>query len=237
MTIYRLITNNGAGIDRYGLLNVVAFIIALLTALVLHEIAHGLVALWNGDVTAKVYGRLSLNPLRHFDIAGLLLMLLVGFGWAKPVPINPNNFKNRKLGAITVSIAGIATNLLIALLAAMCLVLFAKIKPQNESMGYFTYFLAETAYLTASLNVTFALFNLLPLYPLDGYRLLSCFVDGNNGAMVFLRRYSLYILLGLLVLNYLPIVSNYSPLNLYLSKFGGLIEGGFISLWRLIFNV
>ena len=107
MYIYRLLTNNGQGLSREGLLNVVAFIAALFVALILHEIAHGLVALWNGDNTAKAYGRLSLNPLRHFDWVGLLLMLLVGFGWAKPVPINPNNFKRRKLGAITVSVAGV----------------------------------------------------------------------------------------------------------------------------------
>lgn len=237
MTIYNLLTNNGAGISRFGLLNVVAFIVALLAALVLHEIAHGLVALWNGDPTAKIYGRLSLNPLKHFDLIGLLMMLLVGFGWAKPVPVNPNNFKDRKVGAITVSIAGVLTNLLIALVSSMCFVLFAKINPQTESMVYFVYFLRVSASLTMSLNVTFALFNLLPLYPLDGYRLLSCFVYENNGAMAFLRRYSLYILLGFIVLNHIPIVSAYSPLNLYLGSLGGLIENGFVSLWRLIFNV
>ena len=102
------------GFCREGLLNAAAFVVALLTALILHEIAHGLVALWNGDRTAKQYGRLSPNPIKHFDIVGLLMMLLVGFGWAKPVPINPNNFKNRKTGAITVSIAGVITNLLLA---------------------------------------------------------------------------------------------------------------------------
>lgn len=235
MIIYQLLTNYGAGIDRFGLLNVVAFIVALLTALVLHEIAHGLVALWNGDETAKVYGRLSLNPLRHFDLIGLLMMLLVGFGWAKPVPVNPNNFKNRRVGAITVSIAGVLTNLLIAFVAAMCWVLFLKINPQTQSMEYFAYFLRVSAELTLTLNVTFALFNMLPLYPLDGYRLLSCFVDSRNGFMVFMRRYSLYILLGLVVLSHIPFISIYSPLYWYLDILGGLIEKGFVLLWRLIF--
>ena len=114
MYIYRLLTNGGQEITREGLLNVVAFIPALLMALILHEIAHGLVALWNGDQTAKMYGRLSLNPLKHFDWIGLVMMVLVGFGWAKPVPIDPNNFKKRKLGCITVSIAGVITNLFLA---------------------------------------------------------------------------------------------------------------------------
>ena len=238
MYIYRLLTDNGQGLSRTGLLNVVAFIVALFVALILHEIAHGLVALWNGDNTAKACGRLSLNPIRHFDLTGLVLMLLVGFGWARPVPVNPNNFKNRKVGAITVSIAGVLTNLIIAFLAAMGLVLFDKIESlgKSESLGYFVYFCRELMLMLMGLNVSFALFNILPLYPLDGYRLLSCFVPQNNKAMTFLRRYSLYIILGFLLLYYMPYVSDYSPLNLYIGKFGGLIQQGFYSFWRLIFN-
>ena len=234
MTLYRLFADAPSG--RHGLLNVLAFVVALLSALVLHEIAHGLVALWNGDNTAKVYGRLSLNPIRHFDWVGLLLMFLVGFGWAKPVPVNPNNFKDRKVGAITVSIAGVLTNVLLAFFAAMVYVLFARIKPQTAGASYAVYFFAVLADLMCQLNVWFALFNLLPLYPLDGYRLLSCFVNENNGAMVFLRRYSLYILLGFIVLNSISVISFISPLHWYLSEFGGLIQSGFYNFWRLIFN-
>ena len=234
MTLYRLFANAPNG--RYGLLTVLAFIVALLSALVLHELAHGLVALWNGDPTAKVYGRLTLNPLKHFDWIGLILMFLVGFGWAKPVPVNPNNFKDRKVGAITVSIAGVATNIILAFVAAMAYVLFMKITPQTEGAAYAVYFFAVLAQLTCQLNVNFALFNLLPLYPLDGYRLLSCFIDERNGAMMFIRRYSLYIMLGFIVLNSISFLSIISPLNWYLAKFGGLIQGGFYNFWRLIFN-
>lgn len=237
MTIYNLITNYGQGVSREGLLNVLAFILALLSALVLHEIAHGLVALWNGDNTAKMYGRLSLNPIKHFDLIGLLMMFLVGFGWAKPVPVDPRNFKNRKVGAITVSIAGILTNIVVAFFSAMGLALFYMVTPKSEGMYYFIYFCRVTMSLMLQLNVSFALFNILPLFPLDGYRLLSCFVDENKSFMVFLRKYSLYILLGLIVLNYIPFVSTYSPLNLYLVGLGNLIQDGFFNLWRLIFNV
>lgn len=102
-----MIRENG----RLGLLYVLALLFAIVFALVLHEVAHGLVALWNGDPTAKMYGRLSLNPLKHFDIFGLLMMLIVGFGWAKPVPVDPRNFKKYKTGCVTVSIAGILTNI------------------------------------------------------------------------------------------------------------------------------
>ena len=238
MYIYELLTDNGQGVSRKCLLNVVAFIVALFVALILHEIAHGLVALWNGDKTAKAYGRLSLNPLKHFDWTGLILMLLVGFGWAKPVPVNPNNFRNRKVGAITVSIAGVLTNIIIALFAAMGKVLIGKvnINGMNESLYYFVYFCYSLMSMLEVLNVSFALFNILPLYPLDGYRLVSCFVPQDNKVMLFLRRYSLYIILGFLLLNYIPYVSAYSPLNLYIGRFGALIREGFESLWGLIFN-
>lgn len=214
-----------------------AEILAVVFALVLHELAHGLIALLNGDNTAKLYGRLSVNPLRHFDIVGLAMMLLVGFGWAKPVPINPNNFKNRKVGAITVSVAGIVTNLLLAFLCAIGvagLETIAVINP-DSSLEYFVYFCFWFMLAMVQINISFALFNLLPLFPLDGYRLISCFVNENNGFMRFMRRYSLYILLGFIVLNYIPVVSSYSPLRLYLSGLGGLIQDGFISLWRLVF--
>lgn len=239
MYIYSLLTNNGQGITRESLLTVVAFIVALFVALILHEIAHGLVALWNGDNTAKVYGRLSLNPIKHFDLMGLFLMLLVGFGWAKPVPVNSNNFRNRKIGAITVSIAGVVTNIIISFLAAMGVVLIGNMNTQgmSESLYYFVYFCYALMYMLLGLNVSFALFNILPLYPLDGYRLLSCFVPQSNMAMTFLRRYSIYIILGFLVLDYVPFVSAYSPLNLYIGSFGTLIQQGFCSFWRLIFNV
>ncbi len=225
------------GLTRETILIVLAEILAVVFALVLHELAHGLIALLNGDNTAKLYGRLSVNPLRHFDIVGLAMMLLVGFGWAKPVPINPNNFKNRKVGAITVSVAGIVTNLLLAFLCAIGvagLETIAVINP-DSSLEYFVYFCFWFMLAMVQINISFALFNLLPLFPLDGYRLISCFVNENNGFMRFMRRYSLYILLGFIVLNYIPVVSSYSPLRLYLSGLGGLIQDGFISLWRLVF--
>lgn len=226
------------GFSREGLLNALAFVVALLTALILHEIAHGLVALWNGDGTAKAYGRLSLNPLKHFDWIGLTMMLLVGFGWAKPVPINPNNFKKRKLGCVTVSIAGVVTNIILAFLFAIGVVLFGDLLSAlqvNTSLYYFVYFLFALCLLAMQLNVNFALFNILPLYPLDGYRFLSCFVNEQNKFMTFLRKYSLYILLGFIILNYIPFVRNFSPLNLYIGRLGEKIQIGFRAFWGLIF--
>lgn len=234
MYIYELLTANG-GISREGLLNVLAFVCALVFALTLHELAHGLVALWNGDPTAKYYGRLSINPLKHFDLFGLLMMLLVGFGWAKPVPVNPDNFKKRKVGAITVSVAGVLTNIVLAFLFALPLVAIGQMTVvKDSSQYYFLYFLYFFSYCMVSLNVSFALFNLLPLFPLDGYRLLACLVNENNGFMRFLRKYSLYIMLGLIVLNYIPVISTYSPFNLLMGWVGNVIREGFCNFWRLI---
>ena len=233
MTIIRILTNEYSGVTRESLLETIAFIVALLMALVLHEIAHGLVAYWNGDITAKYYGRLSLNPAKHFDIIGLIMMLFVGFGWAKPVPVNPNNFKNRKVGAFTVSLAGIVTNLVLAFLFSALFVFMGMIPVViGETSYYIVYFLCELGWYTAMLNVNFALFNLLPLYPLDGYRLLSCFVDERKPAMVAIRKYSLYIMLALLLLDRLPFVAN-SPFDWYIGKLGGVILGAFENFWGL----
>ncbi len=85
------------------------------------------------------------------------------------------------------------------------------------------------------LNVSFALFNLLPLFPLDGYRLLACFVSENNGYMRFVRKYSLYIMLGLILLENIPVIGVFTPLNLYIGTVGGWVQQGFIAFWRLIF--
>lgn len=239
MYIYDLLTANGGSVTREGLLNVLAFVFALVFALTLHEIAHGLVALWNGDNTAKLYGRLSPNPLQHFDPVGLLMMLLVGFGWAKPVPVNPDNFKHRKLGCVTVSLAGVVMNLLLAFLFALLYVVAGQIPlDQGSTQYYLVYLLYMFALFMVSINISFALFNILPLYPLDGYRLLASFVNENNGYMRFARRYHLYIMLVLVALDYLAdfLPSSLwwiSPLQLYIGTVGGWIRRGFVSFWGL----
>ncbi len=237
MYIYELLTQNGS-VDREGLLNVVAFIFALFVALILHELAHGLVALWFGDDTAKRYGRLSLNPMRHFDIMGLLMMFLVGFGWAKPVPINPNNFKNRRWGCVAVSLAGVLTNFLLAFLFVLPFVAIANALPNMQfeiysTQYYLVYLLIKICSYTASLNISFGLFNLLFLYPLDGYRLLSCFVNENNNFMAFLRRYSLYIMLGLILIGNVSALAPYSPLDWYIGTLGNAMLRLFQRFWGL----
>lgn len=97
-----------------GVIFVLGFATALIFALSLHEMSHALAAKINGDLTAAMYGRLSLNPMRHFDPVGLVMMLLVGFGWARPVPVDPRNFKNYRKGMLDVALAGVITNLIVA---------------------------------------------------------------------------------------------------------------------------
>lgn len=238
MYIYDLLTNGGAGLSREGLLNVVAFIIALVFALVLHEIAHGLVALWNGDNTAKAMGRLSVNPVKHFDLVGFIMLLLVGFGWARPVPVNPNNFKHRRWGAVSVSLAGVVTNLLLAFLFALPYHAIGKLYVINDKTYYLMYFLFVFCQFMVTLNISFALFNLLPLFPLDGYRMIAGFTGEDNGFMRFLRKYSLYIMLFLLVwdtiCSYVPVLTNFSPFYWYIRRFGAIIQGGFTAFWGLL---
>ena len=234
LDLIKMIRENG----RLGLLYVLALLCAIVVALVLHEIAHGLVALWNSDPTAKMYGRLSLNPLKHFDLFGLLMMLIVGIGWAKPVPVDPRNFKKYKTGCVTVSVAGILMNIVLAFIFAMPYVILGNIRITSSTSDAVYYLIAFFLYfsrLMVQLNVSFALFNLLPLFPLDGYRLLACFVSENNAYMRFVRKYSLYIMLGLILLENIPVIGAFTPLNLYIGTVGGWVQQGFIAFWRLIF--
>ena len=112
--LFRIFQMEAAPRDKFII--IIAYVAALLIGLILHELAHGYVAKWNGDDTAHMAGRLSFNPLKHLDPIGTLCMLLIGFGWAKPVPINTRNFRNFRRGFFTVAIAGITVNLIIALI-------------------------------------------------------------------------------------------------------------------------
>lgn len=138
--------------------------IILLIAFPIHECAHALVAKWLGDDTAEKQGRITLNPLKHLDLFGTILMLFAGFGWAKPVPINPNNFKKRKLGMALSSLAGPVSNLILAYIA----MILSKILLYTETSEELS-IICMNAML---INVGLAVFNLIPVPPLDGSRIL-----------------------------------------------------------------
>lgn len=147
---------------------IVIQIIAILFVLVTHEFAHAYVAYKFGDTTAKDMGRLSLNPLKHLDLIGTLSLFLFRFGWAKPVPINSNNFKNHKLGMFCVSIAGIVINLITALIALFIIYLF--------QLDGVLYLLFNNIFIY---GIVFAIFNILPIPPLDGSKMIATFLPLN----------------------------------------------------------
>jgi Zn-dependent protease len=133
---------------------------ALLISITFHEVAHGYTAYLLGDPTAKQMGRLSLNPIKHIDPTGLIMLFLFRFGWAKPVPFNPNYFKNRKMGTLAVAIAGPVSNLIIAVAS-----LFSFVWAPEAFGGFFG--------TLVQFNILFAVFNLLPIPPLDGSKILA----------------------------------------------------------------
>jgi len=143
-------------------LKVIFVIPGILLGVTFHEFAHGFVAYLMGDTTAKEQKRLSLNPLRHLDPAGTLMLLFFGFGWGKPVPISSSRFKNVRLGLVLVSLAGPATNILLAALIGQVNHLFA-LPP----------LIKEMLIMAATINIFLAVFNLIPLPPLDGSRLVT----------------------------------------------------------------
>nr|WP_101772779.1 site-2 protease family protein [Peptostreptococcus faecalis] len=163
-------------------------LLAILFAISIHEFGHAYVAHLNGDDTAKNSGRMTINPFHHIDPFGMLMMFLVRFGWAKPVPVNPNNYKNQKLGNITVSLAGIFFNLVSAIIFAM---IYSRVD---------MYSLKSVAYSLVVYNIAFASFNILPFPPLDGWSFISTFLPRNIVYKVYeYSRYTFILFILLIV--------------------------------------
>jgi Zn-dependent protease len=175
--------------------------VLLLYSVILHEVAHGFVAWRMGDPTAKWLGRLTLNPIRHIDPIGSLMLLFIGFGWAKPVPVNLDNIPavKRRKGLILVSAAGVTANIIIAFCA---LLIWRLVSPMPGGIIY------NVLYYLAWINIMLAAFNLIPIPPLDGSKILMGFTpESFNRTLMQIEPFGFFIVLGLLLVGLLdPVI-------------------------------
>lgn len=182
----------------------------VLLSLSLHETAHGYAASRLGDPTAKSLGRLTLNPIKHIDPIGFICMVLFGFGWAKPVPINTRYFKNPKRDMALTALAGPLSNILLAFVFAGLLRAEVMFAPETALFdGGVFYWLFQFLFLGVRLNITLAVFNLIPIPPLDGSRLLLVVLPTDTYFRIM--RYEKYIYIALMVALFFGLLD--TPIN------------------------
>src|SRR5690606_21143274 len=160
-------------LSRLNLIDILYSLPAIFLAFSFHEFAHAFVAYRMGDSTPKLQGRLTLDPLAHVDWIGLIMFALFGFGWAKPVQVNPTNFRNRKWGDVLVSIAGPVANILLAFLALLIIQISSSFYSFNSNLNNGMAILLSILYKIVSLNIVFAFLNLIPVPPFDGYKIVK----------------------------------------------------------------
>lgn len=202
------------------IISLLLYIVIILISLSVHELSHGYAAYLCGDATARNLGRLTLNPLAHLDPIGTFMMLVFGFGYAKPVPINPRNFNHYKRDLCIVSLAGPASNLLLAFFGTLAFYLTGIFLPYEVkvSIGGNVWFNFCISFITA--NTSLCVFNLLPIPPLDGSRILSAALPGKIA--YYYLKYERYIMIAMFVLLYQGALDNVLT---FLS--GGLLDGIF----------
>lgn len=211
----------GEGDIKTKLIYLAMYVIAIVVSLSFHEWAHAFAAHRMGDDTARNMGRMTINPLAHLDPMGFIMLLVIGFGWAKPVPVNPRNYRNYRVGEFIVSFAGIFTNLMIALFAALasCVVAAFDLKAGGnqvvpilirvvcfQNMGTkVPFMLYEFFYILGILNCALAVFNFIPVFPLDGSHIFDLIFGKLVGAkaIMWLHANGRYILYGFLILSVL----------------------------------
>lgn len=204
------------GISWQWLLEELCVVVAAMFAITVHESAHGLAAYWLGDDTAKRMKRISLNPFRHIDVFGLLMLAIAKVGWAKPVPVDMSRFKNPKAGMALTALAGPVSNVLLALLASvfypgLCARWLLTGSRVTEILYYLFYYLVI-------INAGLAVFNLIPIPPLDGSKLLAIVLpDSAHARLMRYERWGFLVLIALVLCGVLN-----TPLNFLRT---GLMDG------------
>lgn len=205
---------------HYKVIIFLTFTFAVMTAITAHEFAHAFTAYKLGDNTPKIAGRLTFNPMAHFDKIGLFCFLFLGFGWAKPVPINSFNFKKVKRDCFLVSIAGVVVNLILAFIFCPFIMLLENVVAASI-LGFIAY--AFVLYMFQA-NLVFMIFNLLPIYPLDGFNAIASQLKYTNPFVLFMQKYGSVILLIVIL------IFNFTNIFNYLVYY---IGAPISSFWRL----
>ena len=203
--IYDLIGSNLPFIEILAV--VVAYVLALMLAFCSHEFSHAYVAYKMGDPTAKALGRLTLNPFKHIDPLGFLCLFFFGFGWAKPVEINPLHFKHYRKGLVLVSLAGVTANLVLAFIFSG--IYFFVGQFLLSSTNLFLIFLYYFLFYMIILNLSLFVFNLIPIFPLDGFNFIKAITPSGNRFIQFMQRYGTIILLIFLITPIFDIIFSY----------------------------
>lgn len=218
----------GTGLaEAYGsvFLALIAIVMATFVAMPFHEFAHAWAARSEGDFTSVAHKRYTLAPHAHFDFLGFVFLVLFRFGWAKPVPIDSRNFRNGRKSQFKVAIAGILMNLFLGTFFLFMYMFLFRFFPNVYRIKFYGQLLYNFLTISVSFNYMLAFFNLLPIYPLDGYRIIDSFCKYENGFLRFMKTYSLIIYL----------VFAFSDLYYYYYLYtGGLLVEGFTKLFTLI---
>ena len=193
--IYNFLFSEGQSVED----TIVMFLITMFVfvfSLSVHEFAHAFSAYKMGDNTAKLSGRMTINPLKHLDLVGFIFFLFIGVGWAKPVPVNLNNFNNYKKGARLVSISGVLANFCLGLISAILILILSAFKIDNIIMAYVIAILR----VFVQVNGLLVMFNILPFPSLDGFNFLTTIVKPDNRVIQFLYKNGFRILIGIILL-------------------------------------
>lgn len=207
-----------------GLRELLIMLPALLLSLSVHEFAHAWVAYKLGDISQKIRGRLTLNPFNHIDLFGFISIIFIGVGWGKPVMIDDRNFKNRAKGNMLTALAGPMSNLLLAIILTLLLKVLIICGVFAGNVSNVVSILLKMLFLAIQFNIVFCAFNLIPLPPLDGSKVLAYFLPPKlKGWMCYLERYSFYIIIILWVTGLSSILI--TPAYTLIAKFLDFILG------------